>query len=116
MAPRPPVLPAARGFLAVEVVLLVPALLVAEATISFLGLGFADTSASWGTMMNDAREYESTGRCAVAAGARDRRLLRRTRHAIGGPHRRSRHDSDSRGRRTPSCPDATGLARARNGW
>jgi peptide/nickel transport system permease protein len=47
-------LPAARGFLAVEVVLLVPALLVAEATISFLGLGFADTSASWGRMMQDA--------------------------------------------------------------
>jgi peptide/nickel transport system permease protein len=47
-------LPAARGFLAVEVVLLVPALLVAEATISYLGLGFPDAQASWGTMMLDA--------------------------------------------------------------
>ncbi len=47
-------LPAARGFLAVEVVLLVPALLVAEATISYLGLGFSDAQASWGTMMQDA--------------------------------------------------------------
>jgi peptide/nickel transport system permease protein len=47
-------LPAARGFLAVEVVLLVPALLVAEATISYLGLGFADVSGSWGTMLQDA--------------------------------------------------------------
>lgn len=46
--------PAARGFLAVEVVLLVPALLVAEATISYLGLGFSDAQASWGTMMQDA--------------------------------------------------------------
>jgi peptide/nickel transport system permease protein len=47
-------LPAASGFLAVEVVLLVPALLVAEATISYLGLGFSDAQASWGTMMQDA--------------------------------------------------------------
>ena len=47
-------LPAARGFLLVEVVLLLPALLVAEATISFLGLGFPDTSASWGTLLTDA--------------------------------------------------------------
>jgi peptide/nickel transport system permease protein len=47
-------LPAARGFLAVEIVLLVPALLVAEATISYLGLGFPDAHPSWGTMMKDA--------------------------------------------------------------
>jgi peptide/nickel transport system permease protein len=47
-------LPAARGFLLVEIVLLLPALLVAEATISFLGLGFPATSASWGTMLDDA--------------------------------------------------------------
>lgn len=47
-------LPAARGFLAVEIVLLVPALLVAEATLSYLGLGFPDAHASWGTMMRDA--------------------------------------------------------------
>jgi len=46
-------LPAARGFLAVEVILLVPALLVAEATVSYLGLGFADVSGSWGTMLHD---------------------------------------------------------------
>ena len=42
------------GFWRVEVVLLVPALLVAEATISYLGLGFSDAQASWGTMMQDA--------------------------------------------------------------
>ena len=46
-------LPAARGFLAVEAALLVPALLVAEVTISFLGLGFPEPSASWGTMLQD---------------------------------------------------------------
>jgi peptide/nickel transport system permease protein len=47
-------LPAARGFLAVEIVLLVPALLVAEATVSYLGLGFPEPGASWGTMLQDA--------------------------------------------------------------
>ncbi|MGE5834549.1 MAG: ABC transporter permease [Acidobacteriota bacterium] len=47
-------LPAARGFLAVEIVLLVPALLVAEATVSYLGLGFPEPDASWGTMLQDA--------------------------------------------------------------
>lgn len=47
-------LPAARGFLVVELILLVPALLVAEATISYLGLGFADVSGSWGAMLKDA--------------------------------------------------------------
>jgi peptide/nickel transport system permease protein len=47
-------LPAARGFALVEVVLLVPALLVAEATVSFLGLGFPEPEASWGTMLQEA--------------------------------------------------------------
>ncbi len=47
-------LPAARGFLTVESVLLVPALLVAEATVSYLGLGFPEPDASWGTMLRDA--------------------------------------------------------------
>jgi len=47
-------LPAARGFLAVELILLVPALLVAEGTISYLGFGFADVSGSWGVMLHDA--------------------------------------------------------------
>jgi peptide/nickel transport system permease protein len=47
-------LPAARGFLGVEVVLLVPALLVAEATVSVLGLGFPEPDASWGTMLQES--------------------------------------------------------------
>lgn len=46
-------LPAARGFLAVEVMLLVPALLVGEATVSYFGLGFVEPTASWGTMLQD---------------------------------------------------------------
>jgi len=47
-------LPAARGFLAVQVTLLVPAFIVAEATLSYVGLGFPDPVASWGTMLHDA--------------------------------------------------------------
>lgn len=47
-------LPAAYGFLVVELVLLIPALLVAEATISFLGLGFPEPAPSWGTMLQEA--------------------------------------------------------------
>jgi peptide/nickel transport system permease protein len=47
-------LPAAYGFALVEIVLLVPALLVAEATVSFLGLGFPEPAASWGRMLQEA--------------------------------------------------------------
>jgi len=47
-------LPAARGFLAVQMTLLVPAFIVAEATLSYVGLGFPDQMASWGTMLHDA--------------------------------------------------------------
>jgi peptide/nickel transport system permease protein len=48
------VLPATRGFLIAELVLLIPALLSAEAAISFLGLGFPEPAPSWGTMLQDA--------------------------------------------------------------
>ena len=47
-------LPAARGFLAVQLTLLIPAFIVAEATLSYVGLGFPDQMASWGTMLHDA--------------------------------------------------------------
>jgi peptide/nickel transport system permease protein len=47
-------LPATRGFLAVQMTLLVPAFIVAEATLSYVGLGFPDQIASWGTMLHDA--------------------------------------------------------------
>lgn len=48
------VLPAAKGFLAVELVLLVPAMLISETTLSFLGLGFPVDRPSWGTMLQGA--------------------------------------------------------------
>jgi peptide/nickel transport system permease protein len=47
-------LPATRGFVAVEMTMLVPAFIVAEATLSYVGLGFPDPVASWGTMLHDA--------------------------------------------------------------
>jgi peptide/nickel transport system permease protein len=47
-------LPAARGFILVELTLLMPAFIVSEATLSYVGLGFPDTVATWGTMLHDA--------------------------------------------------------------
>jgi peptide/nickel transport system permease protein len=47
-------LPAARGFIGVEMTLIIPAFVVAEATLSYIGLGFPDPIASWGTMLHDA--------------------------------------------------------------
>ena len=47
-------LPAARSHLATQGFLLFPAFILAEATLSFLGLGFAEPTASWGVMLHDA--------------------------------------------------------------
>jgi peptide/nickel transport system permease protein len=47
-------LPAARGFVIVEITMLIPAFIIAEATLSFVGLGFPDPTASWGAMLHDA--------------------------------------------------------------
>jgi peptide/nickel transport system permease protein len=47
-------LPATRGFLTVQATLLVPVFILAEATLSFAGLGFAEPTPSWGVMLHDA--------------------------------------------------------------
>jgi peptide/nickel transport system permease protein len=47
-------LPAANGFLVAQGTLLIPAFVLAEATLSFVGLGFAEPSASWGGMLRNA--------------------------------------------------------------
>lgn len=47
-------LPATTGFLTVQVTLLVPAFILAEATLSYVGLGFAPPAASWGVMLQEA--------------------------------------------------------------
>ena len=49
-------LPACGGFVAVQATLLVPAFIVAEATLSYVGLGFSDPVASWGSMLRDASD------------------------------------------------------------
>jgi peptide/nickel transport system permease protein len=48
------VLPAAAGHIAIQGLLLFPAFIFGEATLSYLGLGFADPSSSWGLMLKDA--------------------------------------------------------------
>ena len=52
-------LPATRGFLATEMSVLLPAFILAEATLSFVGLGFPDPVPSWGTMLRDASNIVS---------------------------------------------------------
>jgi len=47
-------LPAARGYVAVQATLLFPAFILAEATLSYVGLGFPATTPTWGTMLSDA--------------------------------------------------------------
>lgn len=47
-------LPAARGVMAVQATLLLPAFILAEATLSFVGFGFAEPLPSWGLMLQQA--------------------------------------------------------------
>jgi peptide/nickel transport system permease protein len=47
-------LPAARGYAAVQATLLLPAFILGEATLSYVGLGFPSTTPTWGTMLGDA--------------------------------------------------------------
>lgn len=49
-------LPACRPFLTTQIVLLVPAFILAEATLSFVGLGFPETVPSWGSMLSEAAD------------------------------------------------------------
>ena len=47
-------LPAASAYLLAQLTLLVPAFVVAEATLSYVGFGFPLGTATWGTMLHDA--------------------------------------------------------------
>jgi peptide/nickel transport system permease protein len=47
-------LPAAREHLATQATLLLPGFILAEATLSYVGLGFPDPAASWGSMLQEA--------------------------------------------------------------
>jgi peptide/nickel transport system permease protein len=47
-------LPASLGFLAVQASVLVPVFVMAEATLSYVGLGFSPPTPSWGALLQDA--------------------------------------------------------------
>ncbi len=55
-------LPACAGHAAVQATLLLPAFILAESTMSYLGLGFPDTSPSWGTLLADASNINAMAR------------------------------------------------------
>jgi peptide/nickel transport system permease protein len=46
-------LPATRPLLATQAILLLPTFVIAEATLSFIGLGFAEPTPSWGTLLRE---------------------------------------------------------------
>ena len=48
-------LPATNGYVLTQASLLLPAFILAEATMSFVGLGFPQEVATWGTMLQDAQ-------------------------------------------------------------
>ena len=47
-------LPAAAGHIAIQGLLLFPAFIFAEATLSYVGFGFPQGTATWGTMLREA--------------------------------------------------------------
>ncbi len=55
-------IPACFGHLVVQATLLLPGFILAEATLSFVGLGFPDPIASWGTMLAEAGNYNAVAR------------------------------------------------------
>lgn len=55
-------IPACSGHLVVQATLLLPGFILAEATLSFIGLGFPDPVASWGTMLAEAGNYNAVAR------------------------------------------------------
>jgi len=49
-------LPATTSFIAVQATVLLPAFIVSEATLSYVGLGFPSTTPSWGVMLKESAE------------------------------------------------------------
>jgi peptide/nickel transport system permease protein len=54
-------LPAAGGYLGTQASLLLPAFILAESTMSYVGLGFPDSTPTWGTMLQDAANVALLG-------------------------------------------------------
>ena len=55
-------LPACVGHVAVQASLLLPAFILAEAALSYVGLGFPDTVPTWGTMLREAADVNELSR------------------------------------------------------
>ena len=55
-------LPACFGHIAVQASLLLPAFILAEAALSYVGLGFPDTVPTWGTMLHEAADVNELSR------------------------------------------------------
>jgi peptide/nickel transport system permease protein len=55
-------LPSCAGYLLVQATLLLPAFILAEATLSYVGLGFPDSVPTWGTMLRDAANVNAMTR------------------------------------------------------
>lgn len=54
--------PACAGHIAVQASLLLPGFILAEATLSYLGLGFPETVPTWGTMLREAADINELSR------------------------------------------------------
>jgi|SoiMethySBSTD1v2_1073268.scaffolds.fasta_scaffold05971_5 peptide/nickel transport system permease protein len=54
-------LPAAGGYLRTQATLLLPAFILAESTMSYVGLGFPDTTPTWGTMLQESSNVAMLG-------------------------------------------------------
>jgi peptide/nickel transport system permease protein len=86
-------LPAARGYLGVQAALLVPGFIMAEATLSFAGLGFMPPTPSWGAMLQAAasvRTAADTPWLLAPAGAIVLTVF--VIHSASGPGLRSRQE------------------------
>jgi ABC-type dipeptide/oligopeptide/nickel transport system permease subunit len=59
---RQHLLPACAGHMAVQASLLLPGFILAEATLSYVGLGFPDTLPTWGTMLREAADINELSR------------------------------------------------------
>jgi peptide/nickel transport system permease protein len=53
------ILPETAGLLVTQATILIPQYILAEVTLSFLGLGVGEPVPSWGSMLADARQYHT---------------------------------------------------------
>jgi len=53
------VLPLTAGVLVTQATILIPQYILAEVTLSFLGLGVGEPAPSWGNMLSEARQYHA---------------------------------------------------------